>query len=121
MVASVVLGAVQFGTHRLPQGMAGALVIASVATVIEGLVVDRYRSLVPPLTFALYAVVIAISARTDAAGSMSNDSQLLTLLATTIVGAMLVMIPTFAIAVRDASLRPEQDRPRRSRGRSRRR
>jgi hypothetical protein len=119
LVASVVLGAEQFGTNRLPQGIAGALVIASMGTLIEGLTVDRYRALVPPVTFAIFAVVIAISARSSAAGSMTTDNQVVTLVGTTLVGCLLVVLPGVAARVRDEAFRPTNDRPREVRGRSR--
>jgi hypothetical protein len=119
LVASVVLGAEQFGTHRLPQGIAGALVIASMGTLIEGLTVERYRSLVPPLTFAIFAVVIAVTARTNASGSMTSDNQVVTLVGTTLVGCLLVALPSVATRVRDETFRPTNDRPRGERGRSR--
>lgn len=98
-VAATIAAAERFAADRLGQGLTAAWMIAALATLLDGAVAVRYRSLVPPISFAMFAIVVAIAG--SAGGTdVSSGNSAVAFLTTAVAGAALLIVPTGTERVR---------------------
>lgn len=96
IVAALVLGAGQFGAHDAALGLSAALMIAGLATLSDGMVGVRLRSLLPVGWFVLFVGAVAAVSRGAGSTSAPASTTAIALLLTAIAGALLMAAPTMA-------------------------
>lgn len=110
VVAAVVLGAGRFSTHDAALGVSAALMIAALATLLDGTLNPRLRSLNTIVWFVLFVAVIALITRGGGATPVDGSSSAIALLITMAGGVMLIASPTLTARIdsqRRRRIRPE--------------
>lgn len=93
-ITVVLLGTANFSAGGIWRGLSIAWMGAALVTVVAMLVPARYRAVVAPLAFALFAAgVVATNAASDEAASLSSGSSAVAALSAAIVAAVLILIP----------------------------
>jgi hypothetical protein len=98
VIAATIAAAERFAADNLGQGLTAAWMIAAIATLADGAFPPRQRSLVPPVAFALFAIVVAVAGTTDAEVSRSNAT--IAFLTTAASGAALLLAPVGTLRAR---------------------
>ncbi|HUG17319.1 MAG TPA: hypothetical protein VMM78_20100 [Thermomicrobiales bacterium] len=96
VVAAVIGGADRFAAGSLAQGLAIAWLATAALTLLDGVAGDELRSLVAPAGFAIFAIVMAVVARSDAPSQMSATNSALALITTALAGTTLLILPVVA-------------------------
>lgn len=99
IVAASIGAAERFAAGNLGQGLTAAWMIAGLATLLDGFVSPRTRPLVPPVSFAVFALVVAL-ARTSGDPAVSTSNVTIALLTTAASGATLLLAPVATTRVR---------------------
>lgn len=99
-IAAVIAAAERFAADNMGQGFTAAWMIAALATLLDGVVNMRFRTLIPPLAFAVFAVVVA-AAGTSEQAEVSRANATIAFLTTALGGAVLLIVP---VATRRAGL-----------------
>lgn len=92
IVAASIAAAERFAADNLGQGLTAAWMIAGLATLVDGIVSPKVRPLVPPVSFALFAIVVAL-ARTSSGTDVSTSNAMIAFLTTAATGAALLLAP----------------------------
>ena len=98
-VAAAIAAAERFAADNLGQGLTAAWMIAALATLVDGAVPVRNRALIPPIGFAVFAMVFAIAGSTGGA-DVSRSNATIAFLTTAISGAMLIVAPAGTLRAR---------------------
>lgn len=92
IVAATIAAAERFAADKLGQGLTAAWMIAALATLLDGMLAVRYRSLVPPVAFAVFAIVVAV-AGTSGGADVSRANGTIAFITTAASGAVLLIVP----------------------------
>lgn len=93
-ITVVLLGAANFSAGGIWRGLSVAWMAAALVTVLAMLAPTRYRPIVAPLAFALFAAgVVFTNASSDERASLSSASSAIAALCATVVAAVLILIP----------------------------
>ncbi len=92
IVAATIAGAERFAADNLGQGLTAAWMIAALATLVDGGLAPKLRSLVPPLAFAVFAIVVAVAGNSGGA-DVSRDNAAIAFVTTAASGVVLMTVP----------------------------
>ena len=92
VVAAAIAAAEQFAADNLGRGLTAAWMIAALATLLDGALAPRFRSLVPPVAFAVFAIVVAAAGSTGGA-EVSRANATIAFVTTAASGAALLISP----------------------------
>ncbi|HYI14554.1 MAG TPA: hypothetical protein VEX37_04140 [Thermomicrobiales bacterium] len=99
IVAATIAAAERFAADNLGQGLTAAWMIAALATLLDGALSARYRSLVPPIAFATFAIVVAVAGNSGGA-DVSRSNAAIAFLTTAASGAALLLAPAGTLRAR---------------------
>jgi hypothetical protein len=109
VVAAAIAAAEQFAADKLGQGLTAAWMIAALATLLDGGLAPRFRTLVPPVAFAVFAVVVAVAGSAGGA-DVSRANATIAFLTTAASGSALLIVPVGATRARLFVTEPIQTR-----------
>ncbi|HEX5165961.1 MAG TPA: hypothetical protein VFV93_11240 [Thermomicrobiales bacterium] len=98
-VAAAIAAAERFAADNLGQGLTAAWMIAALATLLDGAMPVRYRPPVPPVAFAVFAIVVAIAGSSGGA-DVSRSNATIAFLTTAATGAALLLVPAGTLRAR---------------------
>lgn len=99
IVAAIIAAAERFAAGGLGQGLTAAWMIAALATLLDGALAPRFRSLVPPIAFALFAIVVAVAGNSGGT-DVSRSNATIAFLTTAASGAALLLVPIATMRAR---------------------
>lgn len=99
VVAATIAAAERFAADNLGQGLTAAWMIAALATLLDGVLDARFRSLVPPIAFAVFAIVVAVAGSSSGA-DVSRANAAIAFLTTAASGAALLAVPIATMRAR---------------------
>jgi hypothetical protein len=99
IVAAAIAAAERFAADNLGQGLTAAWMIAALATLLDGALLHRYRALVPPVAFAVFAIIVAIAGSSTGA-DVSRSNATIAFLTTAATGAALLLAPAGTLRAR---------------------
>lgn len=99
IVAATIAAAERFAADNLGQGLTAAWMIAALATLLDGMLTVRYRALVPPVAFAVFAIVVALAGNPGGA-DVSRSNATIAFLTTAASGAALLLAPVGTLRAR---------------------
>jgi hypothetical protein len=101
IVAAVIAGADRFSAESFTQGLGMAWIAAALITVLDGLTSEQVRSLLPPLGFAVFVVLVVLIGRSGSPSQVTATNSAIALVTTAIAGAALLWLPSVATDARD--------------------
>lgn len=91
-IAATIAAAERFAADNLGQGLTAAWMIAALATLLDGITAPRFKSMIPPMAFAVFAVVMAIAGTAEQA-DVSRENATIAFVTTALGGAALLFVP----------------------------
>ena len=99
IVAATIAAAERFAADNLGQGLTAAWMIAALATLLDGALTAKSRALVPPVAFAVFAVVVALAGNSSEA-DVSRSNATIAFLTTAASGVALLLAPSATLRAR---------------------
>lgn len=99
IVAATIAAAERFAADNLGQGLTAAWMIAALATLVDGAIASRFRALVPPIAFAVFAIIVAI-AGSSGGTDVSRSNAAIAFLTTAASGTALLLAPVGTMRAR---------------------
>jgi hypothetical protein len=102
VVVTGFVGAQRFSSDAFADGMALAWMMAALATLVDGLIRDRLRPMVPIVVSAASLILMVVMSRAERGVAIPEGSVLLALLVAAGTSGMLFVVPVLAERVRQA-------------------
>jgi hypothetical protein len=99
VVAATIAAAERFAADNLGQGLTAAWMIAALATLLDGVLIAKHRALVPPVAFAVFAIVVAVAGNASGA-DVSRSNATIAFITTAASGAALLLAPAATLRAR---------------------